>query len=67
MEVEECRTKLSNCKYRLLALYHLLEQRRFIDRYIPGYVFFGDVQRWQGKGLRLFLDEERRQLGVETF
>jgi hypothetical protein len=45
----------------------LLNQCRFVDRYIPGYVFFGDVQRWQGRGLRLLLDEQRRQLGVETF
>ncbi|KAG6920190.1 hypothetical protein DXG01_004959 [Tephrocybe rancida] len=47
--------------------------KAFVDRYIPGYVFFGDIPppsvtpRWTGRSLRLLIDEERRQLGVETF
>ena len=53
---------------QFLDFTHSLSNKcRFVDRYIPGYVFFGDVRRWQGKGLRLSLDEERRQVGVETF
>ena len=48
----------------------LFSQFRFIDRYIPGYVFFGDVQpslppRWPSKGLRLFVDETRQLVSVE--
>ncbi|KAG6841370.1 hypothetical protein C0991_011710 [Blastosporella zonata] len=45
----------------------------FVDRYIPGYVFFGDIPpsfsapRWAGRGLKLLIDDERQQLGVETF
>ncbi|KAG5647097.1 hypothetical protein DXG03_001468 [Asterophora parasitica] len=47
--------------------------KAFVDRYIPGYVFFGDIPavsaqpRWIGKGMKLLIDEERRQLGVEKF
>ncbi|KAG6857198.1 hypothetical protein H0H87_008264 [Tephrocybe sp. NHM501043] len=47
--------------------------KAFVDRYIPGYVFFGDIPapsttpRWAGRGLKLLIDEERRQLGVEKF
>ncbi|KAH0588787.1 hypothetical protein J132_05891 [Termitomyces sp. J132] len=46
--------------------------KAFVDRYIPGYVFFGDIPpfptrpTWLGKSLKLLIDDERRQLGVET-
>ncbi|KAF8070749.1 P-loop containing nucleoside triphosphate hydrolase protein [Lyophyllum atratum] len=47
--------------------------KAFVDRYIPGYVFFGDIlptsakPRWAGKSLKLLIDEQRQQLGVEPF
>ncbi|RDB24832.1 putative ATP-dependent kinase TDA10 [Hypsizygus marmoreus] len=47
--------------------------KSFVDRYIPGYVFFGDIppmfsqHPWTGNGLRLLIDEQRHQVGVETF
>jgi len=47
--------------------------KAFVDRYIPGYVFFGDIPptsaepRWAGKGLKLLIDEQRQHLGVEAF
>ncbi|KAF5380348.1 hypothetical protein D9615_004699 [Tricholomella constricta] len=47
--------------------------KAFVDRYMPGYVFFGDIPpfsfepQWAGKGIKLLIDEERRQLGVERF
>ncbi|KAG6837077.1 hypothetical protein H0H93_015345 [Arthromyces matolae] len=43
------------------------------NRYIPGYVFFGDIPpstatpAWLGKSLKLLIDDERRQLEVKTF
>lgn len=53
---------------------------QFVDRYIPGYVFFGDgVTRgymhdsgieappWSGNGLQIQIDENRDILGVYTF
>ena len=48
----------------------LLSQFRFVNRYIPGYVFFGGGQpslpsRWPSGGLRLFVDETRQLIGVE--
>ncbi|KAG6813517.1 hypothetical protein H0H92_010222 [Tricholoma furcatifolium] len=46
--------------------------KAFVDRYIPGYVFFGDTSpsitpTWSGKGLKLLIDGQRKPLGVETF
>jgi D-glycerate 3-kinase len=47
---------------------------RFVDRYIPGYVFFGDVsssakinpQKWLGKSLTVVIDNHRKlQQAVE--
>lgn len=48
---------------------------RFVDRYIPGYIFFGDLRsssfnrppKWTGNGLALYLDESREVVSVETF
>lgn len=47
---------------------------RFVDRYIPGYVFFGDIPAssspkplQRGAGLRLLVDETRRLVGLENF
>jgi len=54
--------------------------KSFVDRYIPGYVFFGDSLspaafhghvleglKWLGKGLTLFLDESRTVTGTTSF
>jgi len=46
--------------------------KSFIDRYIPGYVFFGDLPpvsldqrpKWVGRGLVLCLDDEREVVGI---
>lgn len=54
---------------------------RFIDRYIPGYVFFGDgitygelgedgirhPPPWIGKGLCIQIDENRDVINVSKF
>lgn len=51
---------------------------RFVDRYIPGYVFFGDVStqdtvrhganlKWAGKGLNILLDNTREMVDYATF
>jgi hypothetical protein len=54
---------------------------RFVDRYIPGYIFFGEGPTrgsgdldnyneklpWKGKGVRVFLDEERLPIRTEYF
>ena len=49
---------------------------RFIDRYIPGYVFFGDVStqdtvhhgtRWAGKGLKILLNDTREMVDCASF
>jgi D-glycerate 3-kinase len=48
---------------------------RFVDRYIPGYVFFGDVsssakinpQKWHGKSLTLIIDNHRSLQEVVEF
>lgn len=44
---------------------------RFIDRYIPGYVFFGDIStqdtRWAGKGLKISLNDTREMVDCATF
>ena len=44
---------------------------RFVDRYVPGYVFFGDGVRsnpsWRGRGLAVTVGENRQVLGVEHF
>ena len=48
---------------------------RFVDRYIPGYFFFGDLRpsssnrrpEWTGNGLALYLNETRDVVSVETF
>jgi hypothetical protein len=49
----------------------------FVDRYIPGYVFFGEgVTRggtvegrpaWERKGLCITIDQERQVVGTEKF
>ncbi|KAJ7039062.1 P-loop containing nucleoside triphosphate hydrolase protein [Mycena alexandri] len=50
--------------------------KAFVDRYIPGYVFFGDgpsvgfdsqKPRWLGKSLGIRLDDNRIVVGTETF
>ncbi|KAJ7209725.1 P-loop containing nucleoside triphosphate hydrolase protein [Mycena pura] len=50
--------------------------KAFVDRYIPGYVFFGDgptkgfgeqKPRWLGKSLRICVDEERAVVATENF
>jgi len=50
--------------------------KTFVDRYIPGYVFFGDVMtkntvhpsaRWVGKGLKILLDDTREMVDCTTF
>lgn len=58
----------------------LTGEDRFVDRYIPGYVFFGDGVRegrvdergqtippWHGHGLALELDVERRLVSTSLF
>ena len=54
---------------------------RFVDRYIPGYVFFGDgvtkgyvdasgerrLPRWSGSGLSVSIDENRELVRTDTF
>jgi D-glycerate 3-kinase len=51
-----------------------LNVARFVDRYIPGYVFFGDgptvgfgsqKPRWIGKSLRIRIDDDRAVVGTE--
>lgn len=58
---------------------HLFDS--FVDRYIPGYVFFGDGVRkgtqdeegqgqlppWHNKGLVVTIDLERKLLGTSHF
>ena len=58
-----------------------LWSNRFVDRYIPGYLFFGDgvtegvvdeqgkrtLPPWQGQGLALELDQERRLMSTRRF
>ncbi|KAJ6495768.1 P-loop containing nucleoside triphosphate hydrolase protein [Mycena vitilis] len=47
--------------------------KAFVDRYIPGYVFFGDgptigfgsKPRWNGNSLRIIIDDERVVVGTE--
>ncbi|KAE9411595.1 P-loop containing nucleoside triphosphate hydrolase protein [Gymnopus androsaceus JB14] len=52
----------------------------FVDRYIPGYVFFGDgvfkgydredgsvVPRWLGRSLRISIDKKREVVAVQKF
>jgi len=50
--------------------------KSFVDRYIPGYIFFGDScspgtplagPGWTGKGLTLFLDQSRTVTGTTSF
>ncbi|KAF9047401.1 P-loop containing nucleoside triphosphate hydrolase protein [Panaeolus papilionaceus] len=45
------------------------EVKLFVDRYIPGYIFFGDLDRdrWAGKGLVLTVDESRNVVDEEGF
>ena len=54
---------------------------RFVDRYIPGYVFFGDGPtggftdnsvkqtwcRWLGNSLRIVISETREVIEVQAF
>jgi len=66
----------------LVGLYRVARSafvRRFVDRYIPGYIFFGDgvrdgveggeriVPPWLGQGLVLELDEERQLVNTHQF
>ncbi|KAF8583823.1 P-loop containing nucleoside triphosphate hydrolase protein [Ramaria rubella] len=49
----------------------------FVDRYIPGYVFFGlgvtkggtaeGEPRWKNKGIRITIDQKRQVVGTENF
>ncbi|KAJ7818198.1 hypothetical protein B0H14DRAFT_2840337 [Mycena olivaceomarginata] len=50
--------------------------KAFVDRYIPGYVFFGDgpaigfgalTPRWIGNSLRIHIDNNRVVVGTEVF
>ncbi|KZT23503.1 P-loop containing nucleoside triphosphate hydrolase protein [Neolentinus lepideus HHB14362 ss-1] len=55
--------------------------KAFVDRYIPGYVFFSNgvtegytnsngnavEPKWKGKGLRVLIGEEREVVGTEQF
>ncbi|KAJ3514494.1 hypothetical protein NLJ89_g2354 [Agrocybe chaxingu] len=51
--------------------------KSFVDRYIPGYVFFGNLSpsatddipspKWSGKGLMVCLDEDRKVTGTSYF
>jgi len=53
--------------------------KSFVDRYIPGYIFYGDScspstlheqpegPKWIGKGLTLFLDESRTVIKATSF
>ncbi|KAF8633448.1 hypothetical protein AX17_004617 [Amanita inopinata Kibby_2008] len=50
--------------------------KAFVDRYIPGYIFFEELPskealhpkpRWVGKGLTVFIDEERKLVTHSTF
>ena len=72
---EDVRVLFHGC---LLA--HLARLDSFVDRYIPGYVFFGDGVRrgtvdeeggrlppWHGQGLVVELDLERRLLSTSQF
>lgn len=55
----------------------LIVSVRFVDRYIPGYVFFGEGVRrggrvegrpaWEGRGLGITIDQDRRVLETEHF
>jgi D-glycerate 3-kinase len=52
----------------------MLTLSSFVDRYIPGYIFFGDIPASASFGslspclrLRLLLDEARRLVGFEKF
>ena len=59
----------------------VLTNNRFVDRYIPGYVFFGDgivngdgtdpnhpsPPPWLGNGLRVQIGEQREVLTVDVF
>ena len=61
--------------------FHAWTLDRFVDRYIPGYVFFGDgvqegsvdergegtVPPWHGQGLVLELDVERQLVRTSRF
>ncbi|PFH52122.1 hypothetical protein AMATHDRAFT_140877 [Amanita thiersii Skay4041] len=49
--------------------------KTFVDRYIPGYVFFGErapdetvhtEPKWVGKGLTIFIDEDRKPVSFST-
>lgn len=82
MAVGACRTKGLNSEFyrTLLARSSTFHVVSFVDRYIPGYVFFGegvskpfemqgDVKHppWLGNGLRLVIGEERELVAVEEF
>ncbi|KAK7057540.1 Fcf1-domain-containing protein, partial [Favolaschia claudopus] len=50
--------------------------KAFVDRYIPGYVFFGggpavgfgsEAPRWLGNSLRVHIDDKRMVVATETF
>jgi D-glycerate 3-kinase len=53
---------------------------RFIDRYLPGYIFFGGgpisgsgdqrhdkMPPWLGNGLKIIVDQNREPVGEEAF
>jgi len=49
---------------------------RFVDRFIPGYIFFENPSAptakayqppWNGKGLKILVDENRVPVGTEKF
>ncbi|KAJ7076827.1 P-loop containing nucleoside triphosphate hydrolase protein [Mycena belliarum] len=50
--------------------------KAFVDRYIPGYIFFGDgptiglgsqFPRWMGRSLRICIDQSRVVVGADSF
>lgn len=74
--------QVSKCVHLLsLGGCRLIISFRFVDRYIPGYVFFGDgvviggkaddgtpcSPPWLGNGLRIQIGETREVLNVDQF
>ncbi|KIL68786.1 hypothetical protein M378DRAFT_184684 [Amanita muscaria Koide BX008] len=42
--------------------------KAFVDRYIPGYVFFGALDaKWAGRGLKIMLTEDRELVDFSAF
>ena len=78
MEAKEWRMKKLKCKSTLFypSFVKWLSLSRFVDRYIPGYVFFGDgILRgapghsppWLNSGLSVQIGLEREVVGISTF